>query len=250
MSAISLGGRAVSTALKNNPADYSSIVQQTQHAIQVAQEAAAASAHGIATASVQQLRTVRAREEQLDTLDREINEAVTAAIVHVQDEAQGRELLACLKFILDLERIGDLLLSFANRAEAVAARIEPEDVKNLTTMASILESMLGDAYVAFAGRDLDRAVRVLRADSELDRLRNLMFVRHVENPEGVPRQESFHIVFMTQMLERCGDHTKNLAEEVAHLVTGRSIRHLLRSYDKPWENMFVEWMRKREGNKH
>jgi len=32
---------------------------------------------------------------------------------------------------------------------------------------------------------------------------------------------------MTQSLERAGDHAKNLAEEVCHFVSGRSIRHLL-----------------------
>jgi len=93
------------------------------------------------------------------------------------------------------------------------------------------------------------AATVIRTDSELDRLRNLTFVRHIENPEGDPRTESFHVVFMAQTLERAGDHAKNLAEEVVHLVTGRSVRHLLRSYDKPWENMFIDSMRKRAGER-
>jgi len=50
----------------------------------------------------------------------------------------------------------------------------------------------------------------------------------------MPRQESFHVLFMTQALERAGDHAKNLAEEVCHLVSGHSVRHVLRAYDKLW----------------
>src|SRR5208282_4067494 len=48
---------------------------------------------------------------------------------------------------------------------------------------------------------------------------------------------------MTQSLERAGDHAKNLAEEVCHFVSGRSIRHLLMAYDKPKEQMFIDWLR-------
>src|SRR5262249_38371363 len=120
------------------------------------------------------------------------------------------------------------------------------DVKDLTMMASILEKMLSDVHDAYAQRDLQKTLLILRADAELDRIRNLIFMRHVENRENLVRQESFHIVFMTQTLERAGDHVKNLAEEVCQLVTGKAIRHLLRSKDKPFELLFVEWMRKQK----
>jgi phosphate uptake regulator len=89
-----------------------------------------------------------------------------------------------------------------------------------------------------------RALTVLSDDAELDRLRNLMFVRHVENPERQTVREGYHLLFISQMLERAGDHAKNLAEEICHVVTGRSVRHILREYDKPTEQMFVErWRR-------
>ena len=81
---------------------------------------------------------------------------------------------------------------------------------------------------------------------EMDRLRNLLFVRHIDNPEKEPRHQSFHLVFMTQTLERAGDHVKNTAEEVCHLVTGRSARHLIRANDKPFEEMFLDWMRRQK----
>ncbi len=224
---------------------YDQLRDLTLHACEVARAAAAAAADGVSSGSGKLLDIVRQREEELDTLDRQINEGVTGAICGVP-ENQARHLLACLKLILELERIGDLLLHFANRCRTAAARLSPEDVRDLTSMASILEKMLVDAAAAFAHNDLNRALAVLRADAELDRLRNLLFVRHVENPEGTRRSESFHVVFMTQSLERAGDHAKNMAEEVVHLVTGRSVRHLLRSSDKPFEQMWADWMRKKE----
>jgi len=218
------------------------ILQRTLGAVRTAKSAAAACAEGVASGSTEALERVRGFEEELDNTDRDLNEAVTAAITQA-NATEARELLGCLKFILELERIGDLLLNVAMRASAVAARLDPQDSKDLIMMSSILEKMLGDVYDAFSTRDLQKTLLVLRADAELDRLRNLLFMRHVENREGHPRQESFHVVFMTQTIERAGDHVKNLAEEVCQLVTGQSVRHLLRSKDKPYELLFVEWMR-------
>src|SRR5437660_66950 len=79
-----------------------------------------------------------------------------------------------------------------------------------------------------------------------DRLRNLIFLRHIENPENVQRQASLQVIFMTQSLERAGDHVKNLAEEVCHFVSGQTVRHVLMTYDKPIEQMFLDWLRTRE----
>ncbi len=237
------------TASNKRPvSEAANLLQVAAHACEVARAAANAAADALTSSSPQFLDDVRRREEELDTLDREVNERVTAAVTNCAG-AEARELLACLKYIIELERIGDLLLGFANRVRSVRGRLETQDIKDLTTMANILEKMLADDAAAFERRDTDLAIAVLRADAEIDRLRNLIFVRHIENPEGTQRQESFHVVFMSQALERAGDHAKNLAEEVVHLVTGRSVRHLLRALDKPDEVRFVEWMRHREAKR-
>src|SRR5271157_6664501 len=89
--------------------------EQTLQACQVARMAAGIVAEGIATGVPSLLEGVRQREKELDTLDREIDQGVTAVITKVSEE-QARELLACLKFIIDLERVGDLLLNCSNRA--------------------------------------------------------------------------------------------------------------------------------------
>jgi phosphate transport system protein len=113
-------------------------------------------------------------------------------------------------------------------------------------MATILEKMLTDVGNAFSARDVSKAVDVLRADAEIDRLRNLIFLRHIENPENIARQASLQVIFMTQSLERAGDHAKNLAEEVCHVVSGRTVRHVLMAYDKPVEQMFIDYLRRRD----
>src|SRR5262249_5073893 len=154
------------------------------------------------------------------------------------------------KVMIGLERIGDLLLSFANSAQAAGTRLEPQDTRDLTHMATVLEKMLEDVSTAFSNCDVKKAIDVLRADADMDRLRNLIFLRHIENPENVSRNESLQVIFMTQSLERAGDHAKNLAEEVCHFVSGRSVRHVLLTYDKPIEQMFIDWLKTNKDEKH
>ncbi|HZQ67081.1 MAG TPA: PhoU domain-containing protein [Terriglobales bacterium] len=237
----------MSTASVKGPVpewSYSHLVQRTIEACRVATEAASAAAEGIAIGSSPLLNTIRAREKELDNLDQEIDAGVTASITSVT-APEARELLACMKFMIGLERIGDLLLSFASSAQAAAGRLEPQDTRDLTHMATVLEKMLTDIGDAFSTRDVRKAIDVLRADAEMDRLRNLIFLRHIENPENVQRQASLQVIFMTQSLERAGDHAKNLAEEVCHFVSGHTVRHVMMTYDKPIEQMFLDWLRNR-----
>ncbi len=238
----------MSTVVLRSPepeSPHAHLLQRTIEACTVAKEAAAAAAEGIATASMPLLDSLREREKHLDRLDMEIDAGVTQAITRVT-EPEARELLACMKFMISLERIGDLLLSFAGSALAACAHLDPQDTHDLTHMATVLEKMLSDAAIALSSRDARKAVDVLRADAEIDRLRNLIFLRHVENPENLPRHASLQVIFMTQALERAGDHAKNLAEEVCHVVSGHTVRHVLMTYDKPIEQMFLDWLRARE----
>jgi phosphate transport system protein len=221
------------------------LVQRTIEACRVAKEAAGAAAEGIAAGSTPLLNTIRDKEKDLDIVDREIDAGVTMVITRVS-EIEARELLACMKFMIGLERIGDLLLSFASSALAAAGRVDPQDTRDLTQMATVLEKMLTDVGEGFSTRDVKKAIAVLRVDAEMDRLRNLLFLRHIENPENQQRQASLQVIFMAQSLERAGDHAKNLAEEVCHLVSGHTVRHVLMTYDKPIEAMYLEWLRRRD----
>lgn len=220
----------------------SHLLELTLEAFRVAHRAAAAAAEGIPTSSKVLFSEVRDHERALDSLDRDIDDLVTSTITKVADD-EARTLLACMKFGISLERIGDLLLSFVNRAEAVAARMDCDDVRDFIVMASQLERMLADIEEAFRTRSLDKAVDVLRADNEIDRLRNVITFRHLEPAEGLRKLESFHVLFMAQEIERAGDHVKNMAEEVCHLVSGRTVRHVLRSYDRPVEQLFLDHMK-------
>lgn len=189
-------------------------------------------------------REIDMGERELDRIDREMDEAVVFAITETT-VSEARELLTCLKFVIDLERIGDLVSGFASRSKAVARRISAEDTQELLRILTVLEKMVVDAKCAFLDRDIDLALSVLKADSEIDRLRNLIFIRHIEVRDPLAAQESVQVLFMAHALERAGDHAKNLAEEVCHCVSGRTVRHLMRELDKSYEQLFIEWLKEK-----
>jgi phosphate transport system protein len=183
-------------------------------------------------------------EEELDRIDREMDEAVVFAITETT-VGEARELLTCLKFVINLERIGDLVAGFSSRSKAVGRRIASEDTQELLQMLTVLETMVVKARQAFVSKDLNLALAVLKADSEIDRMRNLIFIRHIEVRDPLTSQESVQVLFMAHALERAGDHAKNLAEEVCHYVSGRTVRHLMRELDKSYEQMFIDWLKEK-----
>jgi phosphate transport system protein len=228
-------------ALVHPPAEPNNLVALTVRACALARECLSHAIDGLINGSPAALIAVRHREEKLDHLDRELDERLATEITQVTPE-QARELLACLKLMLDLERVGDLVASFAERSAIVRNRLDMEDIDQLTRMACTVENMLEQISRAFSARNVEQAIQVLRRDSEVDRLRNLLLVRHTDNPEGLKGRESLHVLSMANALERAGDHVKNMAEEVCHLATGHTVRHRLRSKDKPVEQLFIDWL--------
>src|SRR5215831_10107646 len=169
------------SAVVEQPASVSSdLVEITRQACLLAKEAVSHALDGLINGSSAALQAVRRCEEKLDDLDRELDERLASTITQVAP-AQARELLACMKLMLDLERVGDLVASFAERSAIVRNRIDMDDVEQLTRMGCLLENMISTMVRAFAARDVEQAIRVLRTDSDVDRLRNLIVVRHTEN---------------------------------------------------------------------
>lgn len=205
--------------------------------------AAAQSAADLVLGAKPALESTIACERELDELDREIDERVATEIAHASVE-EVREKLACLKCMIDLERVGDLLVSFATRADAVRARLDMQDLRDLGDMLAVLARMLGDTDAAFAARDHARALQVLRADREVDRLHNLIVMRHLEPELAFGGPDSVHVITMAHAIERAADHVKNTAEEVCHMVSGHTVRHLLRLQEKSAEQLYLEHLRR------
>ena len=164
-------------------------------------------------------------EKELDLIERLIDERLPAAITRVS-EMRARQLLSSLKSTTDLERIGDLVMSVAMRVQARTVKIPASDVRLLVEMSSVLRDMLDLIHKGFSTLDLECARKVLQMDKEIDRVCHGLFQKHLAETVAQGDTSGFEILLMAQALERAGDHTTNLAEDLYNVIEGRSLRHM------------------------
>jgi len=164
-------------------------------------------------------------EKELDLIERQIDERMPAAITRV-NEARARQLLSSLKCTTDLERIGDLVMSVALRIQARTTKIPSSDVRQLVEMSNVLHDMLELIHKGFTTLDLECARKVLQMDKDIDRVCHSLFQKHLAENVAQGDTSGFEILLMAQALERAGDHSTNLAEELYSLIEGRSLRHV------------------------
>lgn len=163
-------------------------------------------------------------EQELDIIERYIDDKLPAAITRV-NEGRARQLLTSLKCTTDLERIGDLMMSVAMRVQSRTEKMAAFDVRQLVEMSAILREMLDLVYRGFLELDLEAARKVLQMDKEIDRVCYALFQKHLTEHAMQNNPSSFDVLLMAQALERAGDHTTNLAEDLYSLIEGRSLRH-------------------------
>jgi phosphate transport system protein len=138
-----------------------------------------------------------------------------------------RFIAAVLKIVTDLERIGDLAVNMAERAELLAEQVSPPAVGELPAAASAARKMLEDVLEAFVAGDTAKAKGVMRADPDID-VRTARVIADVQremerDPQSIARGVA--TIFFAKHIERMADHATNIAEMVVYLVQGQDVRH-------------------------
>jgi phosphate transport system protein len=200
------------------------LTRTAMSAFLIARDAAANVPDLFTSSSRMAFLAIKECEQELDVIERQIDERLPAAITRVS-EARARQLLTNLKSSTDLERIGDLVMSMALRVQARSGKVPASDVKQLVEMAAQLREMLDLVYRGFIDLDLECARKVLQMDKEIDRVCHAMFQKHLLGHSAQADASTFEVLLMAQALERAGDHTTNLAEDLYNLIEGRSLRH-------------------------
>lgn len=174
---------------------------------------------------------VVANDLQVNAMEVALDEECNLILARRQPAASDlRLIVAVIKTITDLERIGDE----AERIAKMASNLVTEErVGKLFTQIHHLgqhsRSMLRGALDAFAHLDTDKALEVWSEDRVLDReyealLRELMTYM-MEDPESIPCV--LKTIFAARAIERIGDRASNICEYVIYLVKGKDVRHTM-----------------------
>lgn len=170
------------------------------------------------------------RDVDVNKAEVNIDEECTHIIARRQPAATDlRLVIAVIKTITDLERIGDQ----AERVARMGTRLaEVERPKNnyheLQNMGEHVAKMVHGALDAFARSDVDSAIKVSKQDEDVDQeydgLMRQCLTFMMEDPRKI--SQMLDIMWAARALERIGDHAKNICEYVIYLVKGKDVRHI------------------------
>ena len=156
-------------------------------------------------------------------LEKDLEERAIKLIAKRQPMAADlRAIIVAIRISSDLERIGDLAKNIAKRTLAVDEPLPRSVNAGMSRMAELAMEQLSDVLDAYARLDVDKAQDVWLKDSRIDALYNSVFRELLTYMMEDARTIGMctHLLFGAKNIERIGDHTTNIAENIHYLVTG------------------------------
>ena len=155
---------------------------------------------------------------------RELIEDRALQLLATQQPVAGdlRTLVATLRMVADLERMGDLSVHVAKVARMrMPLPAVPDSVKpTMERMAEVAESMVASAAKILSERDVEGAIELEAEDDEMDLLRRSLFRTLLEDEWVYGVEPAIDIALLGRYYERIGDHAVSMARRVVYLVTG------------------------------
>ena len=181
------------------------------------------------------------QDDEVNQLEVALDDACSHLIVRRQPAANDlRTIMATIKVITDLERIGDEATKIARAATTMQER-GVSTINHFETVRVISDAasdMLHDALDSFARLDEKQAMRLIAQDQIIDHeFRSIMrtlITFMMEDPRTI--SAALDTLWVAKAIERIGDHAKNIAEYVIYVVEGKDIRHTdyaTAKHDKP-----------------
>lgn len=178
-------------------------------------------------------RQVIEGDSEIDQMEVDVEEECLEVLaLHQPVAVDLRLVVAALKINNDLERIGDLSVNIAERAEFLSQQPQFDIAFDFHSMAEKVQWMLRRSLDAFVTVDPSLAREVGLADDEVDAMNRRMYklVEKHAAPEGAPVNTLIHMLSITRHMERIADLATNIAEDVIYMAEGEIVRHRVERY--------------------
>jgi phosphate transport system protein len=174
-------------------------------------------------------QSVATDDHKVDGMELSIDEECSR-ILATRSPAAGdlRMIVATIKAITDLERIGDECEKIGLIAARLATLERPTDrYREVKHLGREVQHIVHDALNAFARLDVALALQTVRQDRVIDEeyeaIQRQSITFMMEDARQIRR--ALDIMWVVRSLERIGDHAKNLCEYVVYMVHGKDVRH-------------------------
>ena len=183
------------------------------------------------TGNIAQAEQVIKSDESVNRLEVTLDDACSHLIVKRQPAANDlRTVIATLKVITDLARIGDEAVKIARTVKNLHERDTVgllNHYESIRVMANNTAELLHDALDTFARLDEKQAAKIIAQDVAIDHefgaTMRTMITFMMEDPRTI--SAALDTLWVAKAIERIGDHAKNIAEYVIYVVEGKDIRH-------------------------
>jgi len=171
---------------------------------------------------------LKIRDREINDLDVRIEEECLKILALYNPVAHDlRRVCSVLKIIGELERVGDLAVSIAERSSAIAVHPGFPVPMRLSEISRESRTMLHNSIDSDVELDAEKARNVIQHDDVVDELNVELLNELRVTMAGDPAQvdPGMHIFSAIRHIERVADHATNIAEDVVYLVNGEIIRH-------------------------
>ncbi|QBG37495.1 phosphate signaling complex protein PhoU [Litorilituus sediminis] len=165
---------------------------------------------------------------QINAYEVSIDDECTRIIAKRQPAAGDlRLIMAIVKTIADLERIGDEAEKIAKVALESFSSSQQDLLVNLDNLGRHVIEFLQKTLDAFTRMDIDAAIKIHQTDDKINReyealMRQLMTYM-MEDPRAIPQVMT--VIWSARALERIGDRCQNICEYIIYFVKGKVVRH-------------------------
>lgn len=135
-----------------------------------------------------------------------------------------RTVVAALRMVAELERMGDLSVHVAKvaRLRVPDVAVPGEARPTMVRMAAVAEDMVARVCEVISGRDVEAAIALGRADEEMDQLRRASFAELLSDDWSHGVEAAVDIALLGRYYERIADHAVSIANRVIFVVTGHN----------------------------
>lgn len=175
---------------------------------------------------------MKKNEEKIDSMELKISERIINAITLYQPMASDiRKLMASYRIIINLERIGDLVMNIVYKLKRMKhPQIYQKSSELIDNMLVQSINMVNKSILSFTNNDKDDAIWTIKNDSIVDDMNRKLLKKSILKGE-LPKEDETMILSIIDIksilscIERIADHATNIAEASIYALEGTDIRH-------------------------